>query len=206
MVDTLTIRPEKLFPSATLTMDQLALVETLGIGFHAVERAQLVPGMAVLVVGAGPIGLSILPFAKTMGVTVRVLERAPHRRAFAERFGVNATETLGDFLPDVVFDCTGNAESMANATNLVAPGGTIIFVGLVNGAIPLDDPMFHRKELTLKASRNSVGAFPKIMRMIETGVVDTTPWITHRLKLEELPTRFEGLSREAGLIKAMVDL
>ncbi|MFM8222184.1 MAG: alcohol dehydrogenase catalytic domain-containing protein, partial [Planctomycetaceae bacterium] len=48
----------KLHKSQTLAYEQLALVETLAIGCHAVARSQLQPQESCLVVGAGPIGLA----------------------------------------------------------------------------------------------------------------------------------------------------
>ena len=73
----------KLHPSQSLTFEQLALVETLGIGYHAVERSGLQPGETVLIVGAGPIGLAVLQFALAAGGRVRVLDLNPERRRFA---------------------------------------------------------------------------------------------------------------------------
>ena len=71
--------------SARLTLEQLALVETLGIGFHAVERAALSPGEAVVVVGAGPIGLAASQFALLAGARVAVLDTNQARLRFCRR-------------------------------------------------------------------------------------------------------------------------
>ncbi|VTR97190.1 zinc-binding alcohol dehydrogenase family protein [Tuwongella immobilis] len=197
----------KLHPSENLTWDQLALVETLGIGQHAVERAQLHAGESVVIVGAGPIGLATLQFAKAAGAQVTVLEPNPMRRAFVQStFGVDAREPSDDHCYDVVFDATGNIAAMEASVARVAFGGKLVFVGLVQGRISFDDPLFHRREMTILASRNSANAFPTIMRMIESGTLDTTPWITHRLLLSEVPSRFPELPRIPELVKAMIEV
>jgi threonine dehydrogenase-like Zn-dependent dehydrogenase len=75
---------------------------------------------------------------------------------------------------------------------------------LAKGTAPIDDPLFHHRELTLLASRNSAGHFPRVIRMIEEGVIDTSPWITHRLCLDDVPARFEEVTKREGL-KTMVE-
>ena len=65
--------------------------------------------------------------------------------------------------------------------------------------VPVSDPLFHHRELTLLASRNSAGHFPQVIRMIEQGVIDTSPWITNRIALDEVPVRFQEVSQYEGL-------
>ncbi|HLW79289.1 MAG TPA: alcohol dehydrogenase catalytic domain-containing protein [Terriglobia bacterium] len=90
MRELLAVPADRLHKSGRLTLDQLALVETLGIGAHAVARSGLSAGEDALVVGAGPIGLSVVQFARAAGARVRVLDTSPTRREFATRFGVEA--------------------------------------------------------------------------------------------------------------------
>jgi threonine dehydrogenase-like Zn-dependent dehydrogenase len=104
-----------------------------------------------------------------------------------------------------VFDATGSLESMGASLRLAGSGGRVVMVGLAQGAFSVDDPLFHRRELTLLSSRNSAGAFPAIIRLMEEGRVDTAPWITHHLKLPDLPEQFPRLLEpEAGVVKAMI--
>jgi 2-desacetyl-2-hydroxyethyl bacteriochlorophyllide A dehydrogenase len=203
MAERLALPVETLFPSATLTLDQLALVETLGIGEHAVKRAGVQLWEPVLVVGAGPIGLATAQFAQVAGGDVTVLDTSPTRRAMAERFGFRAVAGT-DQLFDVVFDATGNKAAMEASVGRAAFGGCVVFVGLVNESVSFPDPLFHRRELTLLASRNSNGAFPSILALLECGRIDTAPWVTHRMTLAEVPSRFAGVANEPGLLKAMV--
>lgn len=192
--------------SESLSLDQLALVEPLSIGAHAVVRSGLRPGDDVLVVGAGPIGLAVTQFALAAGGRVRVLEINSARRKFAARFEAEILERFDDRLAEIVFDATGNVTSMEQSVARVAHGGRLVYVGLVQSNVSIDDPLFHRRELTLLSSRNSVNDFPRIIRMIEEAKIDTAPWITHRLSLAEVPDRFPTLPKETNCIKAMVEL
>ncbi|MBM4003269.1 MAG: zinc-binding alcohol dehydrogenase family protein [Planctomycetes bacterium] len=209
MQATFAIPVRLLHPSASLSFDQLALVETLGIGAQAVRRSQLSGAESALVVGAGPIGLAVIQFAQASGARVRVLEPNPLRRDFVARLGVEAAADWSGFdrqPADIVFDATGNLASMENSFDLVAPGGRLVFVGLVIGRVSFDDPSFHRRELTILASRNSAGLFPWIIQRIEQGVIDTQPWITHRLALSSVPDRFPELPGQPQLVKALIEV
>lgn len=213
----LAVPASKLHPSSRLNYEQLALVETLGIGAHAVERAEIRPADFVLVIGAGPIGLSVIQFALLTGAKLAVMDLSPSRLKFCQQqFGVRqvldperAVERLREIgagdLPNIVFDATGNAASMATTFELVAHGGRIVFVGLFQGEVKFDDPNFHRRELTLCASRNGLSStFRTIIGRIERGEIDTDPWITHRFALADTPSRFASVAREPGLLKAMI--
>jgi 2-desacetyl-2-hydroxyethyl bacteriochlorophyllide A dehydrogenase len=205
----------KLHRSARLSHEQLALVETLGIGCHAVARASLERGERVLVLGAGPIGLSVLPFANAAGAQITVADVSEQRLAFCRtHMGVAQTldargdlvAQLGD-LPTCVIDATGNAQSMARCFDLAAPGGRIVFVGIFQGEVTFNDPNFHRRELTLLATRNALPAdFTRIIDLIESGQVDTTPWITHRAPAEQFVGVLAAwLAPDSGLIKAVLE-
>jgi len=213
----LTVPAHKLHKSDKLTYDQLALVETLGIGAHAVERANIAADDFVLVIGAGPIGLSAIQFVQVRGATLAVMDVSESRLEFCRRnlgvkhtlgAGPEAAEQLrkiGGDLPTVVIDATGNPKSMAGTFDLPAPGGRIVFVGLYQGDVTFNDPNFHRRELTLLASRNSQpGTFRDIIALIEAGRIDTTPWITHRFELPDTPESFPEVAGNPGVIKTVI--
>ncbi len=221
MRELIVVPAHKLHRSASLSVDELALVETLGIGAHAVDRAQLREGEDALVVGAGPIGLAVIQFAVITGARVHVLELDARRRAFArERFGVASAfgpdgdplaairGALGGELPAVVLDATGNPRSMHDAFRYLPSAGRLVLVGLFQGEVTFDDPEFHRRELTVLASRNSVSAdFRRIVDLMEQGVVDPDPWITHRAGYDRLVEEFDGwLDPAGGVLKAMLEL
>ncbi len=202
----LNVPVELLHRSDKLSLDQLALVETLGIGAHAVARSGIREGEEALVVGAGPIGLAVVQFAQAVGARIRMLEISEPRRAFVEKLGVETIDKFDGRLADVVFDATGNPQAMEAAFDYPAHGGRLVFVGLVQGRISFDDPQFHRRELTVLSSRNSCHDFPRIIRMIEDGSIDTSPWITCRLGLDEVCSQFPSLRQQPNLLKAMIEV
>ncbi len=197
---------DRLYKSNELTFDQLALVEPLGIGAHAVIRSGLAPGETALVVGGGPIGLAVAQFARATGAQVHMLEINPSRRALISRLDFPVRANPDAPLADVVFDATGNPQSMARSVGWVAHAGRLVFVGLVEGTVAIEDPLFHRREITLFASRNSAGEFPRIIALIERGQIDTSSWITHRMTLEEVPELFPQVFRDPTCFKAMVEV
>jgi threonine dehydrogenase-like Zn-dependent dehydrogenase len=109
-------------------------------------------------------------------------------------------------LPSVVIDATGNAQSMQSAFALVAQAGTLVFVGLVQADISFNDPEFHRRELTVLASRNALPSdFAAVIRSMESGTLDVSPWITHRAALEDVPAIFpQWTDAASGVVKAIV--
>ena len=197
MRERLILPAAKLHPCNTLGYEQLALVETLAIGCHAVNRADIRPTEDVLLIGSGPIGLTVLEFARLATPHITVLELSAARRAFVTQHypGVNVVEMLPDEpTAQVVFDATGNPQSMARALRLARFTGRIVYVGITKGPVPLDDPLLHRRELTLLASRNAQAAdFPRILSLIQEGRINTRPWITHQIGWENLPSLLEDL-------------
>ena len=191
--------------SSRLNFDQLAVVEPLSIGAQAVMRSGLVSGEFLVVVGAGPIGVAITQLALAIGARVRVIETLSQRRERLKRLDVEVLAESNDASADVVIDATGNADSMARTFARTRFGGRVVWVGILQGAVPVDDPLFHHRELTLYASRNSAGHFPRIIQMIENGVIDTSLWITHRLALDDVPARFEEATKHQGL-KTVVEV
>jgi len=201
---------EKLHPANALSFQQLALVETLAIGCHAVNRAAIRSEDDVLIIGAGPIGLTVLEFARLTGAPITVLELNETRRAFVQRHypDVRVVESLPDEpCAQVVFDATGHPGSMARTLRLACFTGRIIYVGITKEPVPLDDPLFHRRELTLLASRNAVASdFPRILSLIASGRIDTRPWITHRCSLADLSAQMpEWVKPGSGVVKAVVE-
>jgi 2-desacetyl-2-hydroxyethyl bacteriochlorophyllide A dehydrogenase len=212
---------EKLHVSRMLDVERLALVETISVGHHAVARAGIGEGETVLIVGAGPIGLAAASSARAIGASIAIADVSPSRLTFAERtLGFERTMQVGETdpipqirdvfggLPSVVIDATGNARSMQTAFSLVAQAGTLVFVGLVQAEIAFNDPEFHRRELTVLASRNALPSdFAAVIRSMESGALDVSPWITHRATLEDVPAVFpEWTDAASGVVKAIVTI
>jgi 2-desacetyl-2-hydroxyethyl bacteriochlorophyllide A dehydrogenase len=212
----------KLHRSGKLTSEQLALVETLAIGCHAVNRAGLQAGETVLVLGVGPIGLSVIEFARLSGARVIVLDLNEQRLAFVREkmkvadtimAGLTALTQLGGLtngqLADVVIDATGSPESMSRCFEYATFAARVVYVGItLKDLVFPHAPIMHRRELTLLASRNALGAdFTRIIALIEEGRIDTRPWLTHRADFAEIPAIFPTwLQPQSGVIKAVVNV
>ena len=222
MTERILLPARKMHPSKKLSYDQLALVETLAIGCHAVNRGEPKPGEAVLVIGAGPIGLSVVEFAKLSGARTIVMDMNEQRLAFVrETMGVPDTiltkgdgeelkrlaELTNGQLADVVVDATGSNKSMGQALSYCAFKGRLIYVGITQSEISfLQAPALHRRELDIRASRNALsGDFTRIIRLIEDGQINTAPWITHQAAFEDMIGVFPSWTKpETGVIKAVV--
>lgn len=209
----------KLHISKKLSFEQLALVETLGIGAHAVDRGSPTKDDVVLIIGAGPIGLATFEFVRLTGATTIFMDVSEERLRFAHEVmhcdhillaEDNVTKRLqklsGGELPNVVFDATGSNVSMSAAVNYVAPTGTLVYVGLTALDVSFPHMAIHRVESTISATRNSLPAdFQRIIALIEADRIDTNPWITHRCSFNDLIDDFPTLTRrESGVIKAVV--
>ena len=217
------IRADKLHPSSQLSFEQLALVETLAIGCHATDRGAPKPGEHVLIIGAGPIGLATLEFTRLTGAIVTVMDMNPARLDFCRKvYGVPHTVVFrgdgkeleemksitGGALYSVVTDATGNNRSMSHALNFVAHSGSLVYVGITTDEVSFPHPLLHRREITLKGSRNALpGDFSRIIGLMEDGTIDTNPWITHRISFNAVIQDFESFTRpETGVIKAMIEV
>lgn len=217
------IRADKLHPSEKLTYDQLALVETLAIGCHANDRGNPRDGDHILIIGAGPIGLATLEFARLTGAIITVMDMVPSRLEFCRsKYGVPHTiefrgdgseleqmrEITGGDMYAVVTDATGNNRSMSAALGYAAHTGSVVYVGITTAEVSFPHPVMHRPELNLKGSRNALpGDFRRIIGLIEDGTIDTGPWITHRTTFDRLIGEFETFTRpESGVIKALVEV
>lgn len=224
LCDRMLLPERKLHPAPGLSWEQAALVETLAIGCHAVNRGAPKASENVLVVGAGPIGLSVIEFAKLSGARTLVMDMNPRRLEFVrDVMGVPdtllvrgdgsdlaaLTEATGGELAHVVVDATGSNRSMSQALQYCAFAGRLVYVGITQAELTFPHaPVLHRRELTLMASRNALpGDFTRIIGLIAEGRINTRPWITHEAAFADVPGRFaDWLNPEAGVIKAVVSL
>lgn len=222
MTEKILLPARKLHPANRLTSDQCALVETLAIGCHAVNRGHPVAGENVLVIGAGPIGLSVIEFAKLSGAKTIVMDLNEQRLEFVrKKMSVSDTilsngdgselETLkamtGGNLAQVVIDATGSNKSMSHALTCCGFTGRLVYVGITQAELTFPHaPVLHRRELTIMGSRNALPPdFTRIIKLIEDGKIDTRPWITHQANFDELIAVFPSwLKPETGVIKALV--
>lgn len=211
---------DHLIKASGVSFDELALVECMAIGAHAVRRAGVTSGEEVLVVGAGPIGFGIMQFARIAGARVIVLDLDERRLEFARQHaGADATikggsedtplliaEVTGGNFASVVFDATGSPQSMMQAFDFVAHGGRYVLVSIVDAQISFYDPNFHKREMTLMSSRNATREdFLWVLQCLADKRLDLAPLITHRCDFDSLVEEFSAwTSPGSGLIKGMV--
>ncbi|MFD2873502.1 zinc-binding alcohol dehydrogenase family protein [Mucilaginibacter ximonensis] len=215
--------PSRLLISADgLSMDELALVEPLAIGAHGVRRAGVQKNEFVLVVGAGPIGLGTMEFARIAGGKVIALDINDQRLAFCAGklnvdYTINALNedvlsrlqeiTNGD-MPAVVIDATGNQKAINNSFQYMSHGARYVLIGLQKGEINFSHPEFHKREATLMSSRNATrGDFDHVLWAMKNKLVDPANYITHRVEFDEVAKEFhKWIDPANGVIKAMVEL
>jgi len=220
------MRPYLKVPSYSLVhghglgFDELALVEPLSIGAHGVQRAGVMPGEYVLVIGAGPIGLGTMEFARIAGANVIAMDINDTRLTFCKNnLGVRATinpntdNVLAQLqfithndMPTVIIDATGNLPAINNAFQYLAHGGRYVLVGLQRGDINFNHPEFHKRESTLMSSRNATRAdFELVIQSMKNKSVNPTTYITHRTKFDAVKDHFlSWLNPSTGVIKAMI--
>jgi 2-desacetyl-2-hydroxyethyl bacteriochlorophyllide A dehydrogenase len=220
MTEYLSVPSYSLLHCEGLDLDELALVEPLAIGAHAIRRAAVSGNEFVLVIGAGPIGLGTMEFSRIAGGKVIAMDINEDRLNFCqEKFGINhivhATSgrvaeqlreiTNGD-MPPVVIDATGNLAAINNGFQWLAHGGRYVLVGLQKENISFSHPEFHKREATLMSSRNATREdFMNVIDCMRKDLIDPSKYITHRLAFDEVKDNFEDLlDPSAKVIKAMV--
>ncbi len=221
LAEYLAIDERYLIAADGLSLDEIAMVEFLSIGRHAVRRAALRAGERVLVVGAGPIGMATAFFAARAGVLVTVVDGNAARVALCvDRLGAHHGEvagmetaqrlsalTDGEFF-DCVFDATGNAAAIETGFAYVAHGGRYVLVSIVSADIRFSDPEFHKREMSLLGSRNATHEdFANVIGVLRAGEFPLDAVISHRLPFAEVPEAIARLMLpDAGVIKALVVL
>jgi len=222
MAEYIQIPTRLLLHAQGLSLDELALVEPLSIGAHGVRRAAITNGEFVLVIGAGPIGLGTMEFARIAGGKVIALDINPQRLAFCKEklkvdHAINALtddviarllEITGGDMPTVVIDATGSQKAINNAFQYMAHGARFVLIGLQKGEISFSHPEFHKREATLMSSRNATRAdFDNVISAMKSKLVDPANYITHRVKIDQVATEFESwLDPANGVIKAIVEM
>lgn len=205
-----------------MSFDELALVEPLAIGAHGIRRAAVKPNEFVLVIGAGPIGLGVMEFARIAGGHVIAMDVNDQRLAFCEE-KLNVANTINPLkedvveqlklitnndMPTVVIDATGNLKAINNAFQYMAHGARYVLVGLQRNEIVISHPEFHKREATLMSSRNATPEdFNHVLSSMKNKLLDPATYITHRVQFDEMKDNFESwLNPATGVIKAMVDV
>ena len=208
-----------LFPIPdTISDDEGAMLEPLGVALHTVDLAHLRAGMTVGVFGCGPIGLLIVQLARLSGAAnIIATDKLPHRVAAARSYGAQ-TAILTDGSPgvspvmaatgkrgvDVAFEAAGDQGAVDDAMAAVVPGGKVILAG-----IPSDDrtsfsaSLARRKGLTIKLVRRMKHTYPRAIDLVIRGLVDVRSLVTHRFPLVQAAQAF-GLAEQREGLKTVI--
>ncbi len=222
MAEYISVPSHTLIHGQSLSFDELALVEPLAIGAHGISRANVKQDEFVLVIGAGPIGLGTMEFARIAGGKVIAMDINDNRLQFCKdqlkvEFTINALSpdvtdqlreiTNGD-MPTTVIDATGSLKAITGAFQYMAHRATYVLIGLQKGDICFSHPEFHKREATLMSSRNATHRdFDHVISSIKKGLVSPTVYITNRVDFGQVKDEFEGwIKPESGVIKAMVEM
>jgi 2-desacetyl-2-hydroxyethyl bacteriochlorophyllide A dehydrogenase len=185
--------------------ERATLAEPLSCVLHAFEKAALTPGESVVILGAGPIGLMFLLLGKTAGAgKVLLVEPVEFRRRTAEAFGADGvfdpkTDNVAAEIKvatsvgaDVVIDAAGTL--LPEALQLVRPGGRVILFGINQHAGREFNQYFTtRYEVTILGSFIQRTEFPKVVRLLEAGILPLEKLVTHRLALNQIGEGFEAM-------------
>jgi (R,R)-butanediol dehydrogenase/meso-butanediol dehydrogenase/diacetyl reductase len=213
------VRGDELFKlPASITADEQPLVEPLAVVRRAFRRGQVVPTDRVAVLGAGPIGLAAVAWARAVGVeTVVVSEPSALRRDLAIGLGATAafdplTEPVAAAVaaataggPSVVFECSGRPGLIEQAIEMTAVDGRVVIVGIC----PQNDEIFPfwalSKELDLRfAIYYGREDFTDTLDALDHHRLDARSMVTEIIDLEELPARFARLERDPDAGKVIV--
>lgn len=195
-----------------------AMIEPLAVGLHAVDMAKMPRGATVLVIGAGPVGLSVMLWAHFLGARhVIVSERAEVRRKMAAKFGATGAidpsqpltpqvEKIAGHAPDVIFECVG-VPGLINQTMMEAPrGGRVVVAGVCQQQDAILPLMGIIKELELQFVLGYRPAdFDYVIAMIASGRVDVAHMVTDVVDLDGLPAAFEALRKPSHQCKVLLE-
>jgi 2-desacetyl-2-hydroxyethyl bacteriochlorophyllide A dehydrogenase len=196
-------------------LDRATLAEPLSCVLHAFEKSALVPGESVAILGAGPIGLLFAMLFRAAGAgKILVVEPVEFRRRMAEQFGVDYAldPAAGDIVAevkaatrvgtDVVVDAAGTL--LPEAVNLVRRGGRVLLFGMNQHANrTLNQYVVTRHEISILGSFIQRTAFPKVVKILEAGLLPVEKLVTHRLPLGEVYTGLEAM-KQGQAIKVAV--
>ncbi len=203
---------------ASLSDDHAAVIEPLAIATHAVGRANVKRGDAILVFGGGPIGALIALVSRDRGARVIVSEVNPFRIELLKGLGIEvvgpgvdvvkfATDRTGGEGVDVAFEVTGNAAAVKLMTDAVRVWGTVSVVAIHAEPMAVKlYPMFAR-ELTMQGTRLYARAdWEEAIRLAAAGAVSVGSLVSHKIPLEGLQEGMEQALRGGPVMKVLVDL
>lgn len=220
LTEYLAIHWQKLYPSNLLSLEQLALVEPLSVGFHAAARGRVSSGETVLVLGCGAIGLGAIAgviFRKGSVIAADIDDR---KLAIAAKVGAartinSARESLHQQLlewtrgdgPDVVIEAIGLPETFRSAVEEVAFTGRVVYIGYAKIPVEYETRLFVQKEIDILGSRNALHDFPDVIAMLENGSFPVNEVVTHTVDLFETGKALSAWDRTpSDVTKILINL
>jgi len=205
--------------SEKINLGIAALSEPLSIGLYAAEVSIPMEGAKAGILGAGPIGISVLLPLLAMGakgiyVTDKINERVEKAIQFGASWGGNPEEEdiVKEILRkepemlDVVFECCGDQKAMDQAVELLKPGGKLMIIGIPpfeRWSFPVDE--LRHKEITVQNVRRQVNRVGKTLEMITEGILKPETMITHTFSFRDTKEAFDLVSSYGdGVLKAMI--
>ncbi len=199
-----------------LTAGEAAMAEPLAVCLHATRRVGNMVGKSVLVTGCGPIGILSILCARRAGADFIVAtDLSDFTLGMARAAGANLTvnmgqdpDGLGQFTAekgvfDVLYECSGAAPALAAGIHAMRPGGTIMQLGL-GGDMTLPMMAITAKELSLKGSFRFHEEFDIGVSLMQQGLIDLKPLITHTVGLDDAVAGFEIASDRSQAMKAQI--
>ena len=199
-----------------LTPGQAAMAEPLSVCLHATRRAGEMLGKRVLITGCGPIGVLCILAARRAGAAeIVATDLAPNALAHAERAGADRVINMADDPEgldvyaadkgtfDVLFECTGVAAALAGAINAVRPRGIIMQLGL-GGDMMVPVQTLTAKEIDLRGSFRFHEEFATAVALMQKGLIDVEPLITHTMSLEMAEDAFHIANDRSQAMKAQI--
>jgi L-iditol 2-dehydrogenase len=218
----LVVMPEEsCFPiPESMTLAQAALSEPLAIGVYAVEQSIPMRGAKIGILGAGPIGISVLIPARLQGAErIYMTDKIDGRLSGALRHGADwvgnpdTIDVVRDIVSaepemlDAVFECCGDQAALDQAVQLLKPGGRLMIVGIPPNArvsFPID--ILRHRELTIVNVRRQNGCVQKTLDLIAGGKAKVDDMITHRFRFTQTKEAFDLVAEyRDGVIKAMIE-
>ncbi|TDF95993.1 zinc-binding dehydrogenase [Paenibacillus piri] len=200
-----------------LTDTHAAMAEPVAVAVHTIRRSSLKVGDDVAILGAGPIGLLVGLMAKQAGAgQIIISDISPYRLKKAEQFGltalnakeVNVTEEVlkrtGGNGADVVFEVAGSQLTANQMIEAVRTQGQVVVVSVYKQAPTIDLAAMHFRELSLTTTRcYSKDDFAKAIRLMTSGAIDVSPFISHILPLEQVERGFQLMADPEASLKVL---
>jgi threonine dehydrogenase-like Zn-dependent dehydrogenase len=199
---------EKLYRSPQLSLRELAMVEPLSVGFHAVGRGRVTPHDSVAVLGCGAIGLGVIAGAAFRGARVIAVDIDDHKLAVATKTGAAVTintgseplherlqELTGGHGPDVVIEAIGLPQTFQAAINEVCYAGRVVYIGYAKAPVEYETKYFLLKELDIMGSRNALPEdFQTVIQFLESKRFPIDDVITKTFPFGEAGAAFQAWS------------